>query len=61
MSPAEAPELGLRIDLDRARVVEDDGAPTRVRVVLSLDRPAGPVILRRISAGDARRRRRRAE
>lgn len=49
LTPADAPELGLRVE-DGGRVVEDDGAPTRVRVVLSVDRPAGPVILARITA-----------
>jgi purine nucleosidase len=47
---AQAPDLPLRVDLEGA-VREDPAAPSRVRVVLALDRPAGPVILRRILAG----------
>ena len=47
--PVEAPELGLRVDPGTGRIVEDDSAPTRVRVVLSVDRPAGPVILDRVT------------
>jgi len=54
--PAEAPRLGLRIDLDNGRVVEDETAPTRVRVVLSVDREAGPVILRRLTVPRPARR-----
>jgi len=49
LTPVEAPELGLRVEPGSARVVADEGAPTRVRVVLSVDRPAGPVILERIT------------
>jgi purine nucleosidase len=47
LSAAEAPLLGLRVDVPAARIVEDDDAH-RVRVVRSVDRPAGPVILERI-------------
>jgi purine nucleosidase len=57
LAPAEAPELGLRVDPGRGSVIEDDGAPTRVRVVLSVDRPAGPVILDRIIGRSPARRR----
>ncbi|MGX6606821.1 nucleoside hydrolase [Micromonosporaceae bacterium Da 78-11] len=51
--PADAPELGLRVDVDRGVIIEDPGATTRVRVVLALDAPAEPVILARI-LGDLR-------
>jgi purine nucleosidase len=46
--PADAPMLGLRVDPGTARVVEDPSLPHRVRAVLSLDRPAAPVLLDRI-------------
>jgi purine nucleosidase len=48
LTPDDAPELGLRIDLGTGQVIEDPGATSRVRVVLSLSAPAGPVILRRL-------------
>jgi purine nucleosidase len=51
LTPADAPLLGLRVD-PAGRTAEDDGAPARVRVVLSMDRPAGPVILERIVRHD---------
>ena len=46
--PADAPSLALRVDPRDAAVREADLAPARARVVLSIDRPAGPVILDRI-------------
>ena len=54
LAAADAPELGLRVDLEAGRVAEDPAAPARTRVVLALDRPAGPVILRRILGGARR-------
>lgn len=48
LRPAEAPRLGLRVDPDTGRLVEDPAADSHVRVVLSVDRPAGPVVLERI-------------
>ncbi|WP_433291077.1 nucleoside hydrolase [Actinoplanes sp. CA-030573] len=49
VTPADAPELPLRVDAEGG-VREDQTAASRVRVVLALDSPAGPVILRRILA-----------
>ena len=48
LTPADAPSLGLRIDLTTGQVLEDPGATPPVRVVLSLTEPAGPIILRRL-------------
>jgi purine nucleosidase len=48
LTGADAPELGLRIDLTTGQVIEDPQATSRVRVVLSLTAPAGPVILDRL-------------
>ena len=48
LTPADAPELGLRIDPATGQVIEDAAAGSRVRVVLSLTAPAGPVIRRRL-------------
>jgi purine nucleosidase len=48
LTPDDAPELGLRIDLGTGEVIEDQRASSRVRVVLSLTAPAGPVILLRL-------------
>jgi purine nucleosidase len=45
---ADAPGIGVRVDLAQARIVADQGAADRVRVVLKIDRPAGPVILERL-------------
>lgn len=46
--PDDAPLLGLRVDTgageERGRINEDPGAAYPVRVVLSLTRPAGPII-----------------
>ena len=50
ITAAEAPHLPLRVDPDGALREEING-DSRVRVVLALDRPAGPVILRRILDG----------
>ncbi|HEX5200276.1 MAG TPA: nucleoside hydrolase [Actinoplanes sp.] len=47
LTPSDAPQLALRVDLEGA-LSEDASAPSSVRAVLALDRPAGPVILRRI-------------
>ncbi len=51
VQPADAPVLGLRVDPSDASVREAAGAPGRARVVFSIDRPAGPVILDKILAG----------
>jgi purine nucleosidase len=51
LTPADAPELGLRVDPGRGAIVEDPAAAHRVRVVLALDSPAEPVILNRILRG----------
>jgi purine nucleosidase len=52
LEPDDAPRLGLRVDTaageQRGRVAEDRGAAQRTRVVLSLVRPAGPIVLGRI-------------
>lgn len=48
LQPADAPVLGLRVDPSDASVRETDDAPGRARVVFSMDRPAGPVILDKI-------------
>jgi len=57
LEPADAPSLGLRVDTgtgaERGRIAEDAGAAHRTRVVLSLARPAGPVILARILGAGA--------
>jgi purine nucleosidase len=45
---ADAPDLRVRVDLAQARILADPGAADRVRVVLEVDRPAGPVILERL-------------
>jgi purine nucleosidase len=45
LQPTDAPLLGLRVDLTDGAIIEDDGAPDRVRVVFDVDRPAGPAIL----------------
>ncbi|GIE98868.1 nucleoside hydrolase [Paractinoplanes rishiriensis] len=49
--PVGAPVLGLRVDVGESAVRESDDAPSRVPVVLAIDRPAGPVILRKILDG----------
>jgi purine nucleosidase len=51
LQPTDAPVLGLRVDLTDGAIVEDDGAPDRVRVVFDVDRPAGPAILDAILTG----------
>jgi purine nucleosidase len=43
--PVDAPDLRLRVDLGDAAVVEDPAGTGRARVVFTVDRPAGPVIL----------------
>jgi purine nucleosidase len=48
LQPADAPTLGLQVDLRESAVRESAQAPAQARVVFSLDRPAGPVILERI-------------
>jgi purine nucleosidase len=45
---ADAPGLRVRVDLAQARILADPGAADRVRVVLEVDRPAGPTILERL-------------
>jgi purine nucleosidase len=47
--PADAPLLGLRVDLD-GRIVEDAAAPAKTRVVFTLTTDAAPTVLR-IAAG----------
>ena len=47
VTPSDAPRLPLRVDLEGA-VREDPSATSTVRVVLALDHPAGPTLLRRI-------------
>ncbi|BCJ48933.1 inosine-uridine nucleoside N-ribohydrolase [Actinoplanes sp. NBRC 14428] len=53
VTPAEAPELGLRVGLTdrRGGLTEDPDAPRRTRVVLSLTEPAAPVLRDLILAG----------
>jgi purine nucleosidase len=52
LEPADAPLLGLRVDTgtgpERGRIVEDPAATSRVLVVFTLARPAGPIIRDRI-------------
>ena len=50
VTPADAPRLPLRVDLEGA-VREDPSAASLVRVVLALGAPAAPVILGRILHG----------
>ncbi|GAA2588206.1 hypothetical protein GCM10010435_78210 [Winogradskya consettensis] len=48
VTPADAPMLGLRVELDgdeRGRLVEDPSVAARTRVILSLTSEAAPVIL----------------
>jgi purine nucleosidase len=52
--PDDAPQLGLRVDLGTGQVLEDPAAASRVRVVLSLTAPAGPVILHRLLSAAVR-------
>ena len=48
LTAAQAPVLGVRIDRENGRTVEDDaGSP--VPVVLALTEPAGPIILDRLT------------
>jgi purine nucleosidase len=47
VTPSEAPELGVRVDVATGRTVEDPQA-RKMRVVLALDQPAGPVIKSRL-------------
>jgi purine nucleosidase len=46
--PADAPTLALRVDPHEGTVLEAPDGPGRARVVFSIDRPAGPVILHEI-------------
>jgi purine nucleosidase len=48
LTPADAPELKLGVDPDSGQVLEEEGGGPRVRVVLSLTAPAGPVIMNRL-------------
>ena len=47
VTPSDRPDLGVRIDVAAGRTVEDDKA-RKMRVVLALDKPAGPIILERL-------------
>ncbi|MEV6349720.1 nucleoside hydrolase [Actinoplanes sp. NPDC051851] len=49
VTPDDAPELGIRVDPGTGQTIEDPGAPNRLRVVLSLKEPAGPMLLSRIT------------
>ena len=46
LTPSDAPELPLRVDLEGA--IEEDPSGARVRVVLALAEAGGPAILRRL-------------
>jgi purine nucleosidase len=52
LTPADAPELGLRVDLAEhsGRLVEDETVEHKTRVVLTLTEKAGPII-RTLAAG----------
>jgi len=52
LTPADAPLLGLRV-APSGRLVEDPAVAARTRVVLSLAKPAAPIILHRILGSTA--------
>ncbi|WP_067500739.1 nucleoside hydrolase [Actinoplanes sp. TFC3] len=53
LEPADAPEVGLRVDLDehRGKLIEDETVTPKTRVVLTLTAGAGPII-RTLAAGN---------
>jgi purine nucleosidase len=52
LTPLDAPLLGLRVAAS-GRLIEDPAVEPRTRVVLSLAKPAAPIILHRVLTGTA--------